>query len=75
MLSVTFHPFEKVKAEINGRWRAEREMVEDMQKMLLTGGVKTNIFRDKWSANQRNTFVYVLNNADQMEQAREFLLS
>lgn len=67
MLSVTFHPFEKVKAEINGRWRAEREMVEDMQKMLLTGGVKTNIFRDKKSANQRNTFVYVLNNADQME--------
>ena len=47
MLQVTFHNFDKIQEEINPRWRALREMVEDMQKMLLTGGVKTNIFQDK----------------------------
>ena len=58
MLQVTFHEFEEIR-RINPRWRALREMVEDMQKMLLTGGVKTNIFRDKSGA-----FIYVLNDSE-----------
>ena len=30
MLEVTFHDFEVIQKEINPRWRAVREMVEDM---------------------------------------------
>lgn len=56
MLAVDFHDFEEVQGLINPRWTAFREMVEDMQKMLLTGGVKTNIFREGPS-----TIVCVLN--------------
>ena len=44
-LVVEFFDFNHVKQEINPRWRAFREMVEDMQTMLLTGGVKANIFK------------------------------
>lgn len=73
MLQVTFHPFETIQEEINPRWRALREMVEDMQKMLLTGGVKTNIFQDAKKKDQTNdTFVFVLNDKSQLEQAKEF---
>jgi len=62
MLQVEFFPFAQIRSDINPRWRAEREMVEDMQKMLLTGGVKTNIFRKKDVAGQsKSTFVFVLN--------------
>ena len=49
MLQVEYQPFKLVREKINPRWREEREMVEDMQKMLLTGGVKTNIFRQRGS--------------------------
>ena len=57
MLVVTFHSFEEIRKTINPRWRAIREMVEDIQKMLLTGGVKTNIFRERVNGD----FVFVMN--------------
>jgi aspartate/glutamate racemase len=70
ILIVEFHDFTQVQKEINPRWRAFREMVEDMQKMLLTGGVKTNIFK-----NTDTQIVCVLNDAAQLEMAREFFSS
>ena len=71
MLQVTFHPFEKIRDEINPRWRAVREMIEDTQKMLLTGGVKTNIFRDTKQEKQNQDgcliMVYILNDQSQLQ--------
>ena len=67
ILVVEFFHFTQVQEEINPRWRAFREMVEDMQKMLLTGGVKTNIFK-----NTETQIVCVLNDATQLEMAQEF---
>lgn len=45
-------------------------MVEDMQKMLLTGGVKTNMFKDT-----ETKIVCILNDLTQLEAAREFFSS
>ena len=73
VLVLNFHPFAKIKAEINPRWTAVREMVEDMQKMLLTGGVKTNIFRDQYTGkDQQLTFICILNDQAQLDQAKTF---
>ena len=51
-------------------------MIEDTQKLLLTGGVKTNIFRDtkqeKLNEDDCLVMVYILNDTSQLEQAREF---
>ena len=57
ILIVKFHPFADIKERINPRWPTERDMVKDMQTMLLTGGVKTNVFKSKAS----NQFAFVLN--------------
>ena len=62
MLQVTFHSHEAIQKDINPRWRAQREMVEDMQKMLLTGGVQTNLFKTGAS-----TFVFVVNDVNKLE--------
>ena len=42
-----------------------------MQKMLLTGGVKTNIFREK-KPESPNKIVCVLNDTSQLSEARNF---
>mmetsp|Transcript_39134 Transcript_39134/g.51185 ORF Transcript_39134/g.51185 Transcript_39134/m.51185 type:complete len:127 (-) Transcript_39134:381-761(-) len=60
MLQVTYKSLEQLRKKGNRRWKAEKHMVEDMQKMLLTGGVKTNIFRSR-SNDASPTFVFVLN--------------
>ena len=48
MLMATFKPMEEI-VKLNPRWtkseKGFREMVEDMQTLMLTGGVKSNMFR------------------------------
>ena len=68
LLEVRFHAFSHVRKHVNPRWRDFREMVEDMQKMLLTGGVKTNVFKLR----EPDSIMCVLNDADQLRQATEF---
>ena len=47
ILTVKFKSMEEISAKINPRWSKHnfREMINDMQDMLLTGGVRTNIFK------------------------------
>ena len=47
MLVVRFKPMTVISESINPRWTKNnfKQMIQDMQDMLLTGGVRTNIFR------------------------------
>ena len=47
ILIVTFKQMTEISESINPRWPKNnfKQMVQDMQDMLLTGGVRTNIFR------------------------------
>ena len=46
-------------------------MVADMQTMLLTGGVKVNIFRDKRDG---DVITCILNDKEQLKEAKAFFL-
>ena len=47
MLIIRFKPMTEISKSINPRWTKNnfKEMVKDMQELLLTGGVRTNIFK------------------------------
>lgn len=47
ILIVRFKPMTEISKSINPRWTKHnfKEMVKDMQELLLTGGVRTNIFK------------------------------
>ena len=47
MLVIRFKPMTEISKSINPRWTIHnfKEMVKDMQELLLTGGVRTNIFK------------------------------
>ena len=69
ILIVKFRPMQEISSVENPRWKKQnfREMVNDMQDMLLTGGVRTNIFRQG-----QDEIVVVMNDKESLESAKLF---
>ena len=69
ILVVSFKPMVEISESISPRWSKHnfKEMVKDMQEMLLTGGVRTNIFRQG-----TDQIVVVFNDWESLSQAKTF---